>query len=267
MVDNDPNNEEYKLDDLDLLASEPEDQLQPEDETGGVPPEQSENARSQMKPWENPMFRKGAIALGGLILVVLCYKMIHAIFAGKPTKNEITPVAVQQKPFQQNQAQPPTMNLEVGDNAMAKKLTSLEQTQGNLNATLQTVNTQISEMNSAVSDVSSKMTTLSANLAALSEKLDAQTQEIARLVALNTKRHVVRRSMGPRRGAANTAVMYSIQAIIPGRAWLISSDGSSMTVREGSSVAGYGVVKLIDAEQGRVLTSSGHVIRFSQVDS
>ncbi|MBA3536672.1 MAG: type IV secretion protein IcmG, partial [Tatlockia sp.] len=62
-------------------------------------------------------------------------------------------------------------------------------------------------------------------------------------------------------------LMYFIQAIIPGRAWLIATNGSTITVREGTRIAGWGVVKLIDPIQGRVLTSSGRIIRFSQRDS
>ena len=63
------------------------------------------------------------------------------------------------------------------------------------------------------------------------------------------------------------AVYYYIQAVIPGRAWLVSSQGLTITVREGTSVPGYGIVKLIDPNQGRILTSSGRTITFSQQDS
>ncbi len=268
MVDNDPNNDEYKLDDLDLLASEPEDQLQPEDNDVAVSSEGRDHTSDTMKPWENPMLRKSAIVLGGFFLVLLCYKMMSSFITGGSKKNEIMPVTVQQKSFEQHPSQQSTMNFGVtSDSGMAKKLNSLEQEQSNMNSTLQTVNNQVSSMNSTVSDVSSKISALSAHLTALSDRLDTQTREIERLTALNTKRHTVKYSRIHQRGLPSTVVMYSIQAIIPGRAWLIASNGSSMTVREGSPVAGYGVVRLIDAERGRILTSSGRIIRFSQVDS
>ncbi|HAF87135.1 MAG TPA: type IV secretion protein IcmG, partial [Legionellales bacterium] len=60
---------------------------------------------------------------------------------------------------------------------------------------------------------------------------------------------------------------YYIKAVIPGRAWLIAANGSTLTVSEGTNIKGYGMVKLIDSTQGRILTSSGRVIRFSQQDS
>jgi len=67
--------------------------------------------------------------------------------------------------------------------------------------------------------------------------------------------------------AATPPAQYFLQAIIPGRAWLISTNGDTVTVREGTRISSYGVVRFIDAKRGRVLTSSGQVIRFSQEDS
>ena len=58
-----------------------------------------------------------------------------------------------------------------------------------------------------------------------------------------------------------------MQAVIPGRAWLIANNGSTITVREGTPIPGYGIAKIIDPIKGRVMTSSGKEIRFSQDDS
>jgi intracellular multiplication protein IcmG len=60
---------------------------------------------------------------------------------------------------------------------------------------------------------------------------------------------------------------YNIQAVIPGRAWLIATNGATLTVSQGTAIPGYGIVKLIDPVQGKVTTSSGQIIRFSQEDS
>ena len=62
-------------------------------------------------------------------------------------------------------------------------------------------------------------------------------------------------------------MLYYIQAVIPGRAWLIATNGSTLTVREGSTIPGYGIVRKIDPNLGKVFMSTGKVIRFSQLDS
>lgn len=57
------------------------------------------------------------------------------------------------------------------------------------------------------------------------------------------------------------APSYTVHAIIPGRAWLKSSGGQIITVREGDKVGDYGTVAVIDAGNGLVRTSSGITFR------
>ena len=107
------------------------------------------------------------------------------------------------------------------------------------------------------------MTELNGVIANLSAKVDQQSREIEGLTIRRQEANKVYH-----RGAQATHFpKYHIQAVIPGRAWLIATNGATLTVREGTAVAGYGMVRLIDPSQGRVTTSSGQVIRFSQEDS
>jgi intracellular multiplication protein IcmG len=59
---------------------------------------------------------------------------------------------------------------------------------------------------------------------------------------------------------------YFVQAIIPGRAWIVNEKGMAMTVRVGSEIPGYGIVKEIDPPEGRVVMSSSKVFRFKHDD-
>ena len=52
--------------------------------------------------------------------------------------------------------------------------------------------------------------------------------------------------------------------MIHGRAWLQNKKGNTFTVKIGDKLKGYGKVKLIEPEQGVVITSSGDVIRFKE---
>jgi len=58
-----------------------------------------------------------------------------------------------------------------------------------------------------------------------------------------------------------TAPEYVVHAVIPGRAWLKSSEGQIITVTEGDTLDKYGTISIIDAANGVVLTSSGTSFR------
>jgi len=60
---------------------------------------------------------------------------------------------------------------------------------------------------------------------------------------------------------------YHIKAIIPGRAWVKSSEGLSQSITVGDSVPNYGKIKIIDPDHGMILTSSGKLIRYGENDS
>lgn len=60
---------------------------------------------------------------------------------------------------------------------------------------------------------------------------------------------------------------YSVKAIVPGRAWLKSSMGNSITVKVGDKIEGYGVVQTINSPQGLVGMSNGTVFEYGENDS
>ena len=57
--------------------------------------------------------------------------------------------------------------------------------------------------------------------------------------------------------APEVKIPYSVQAIIPGRAWLRSDNGETITVAEGDMVKGVGRVTKIDPYDGIVEINTG----------
>jgi intracellular multiplication protein IcmG len=262
MVDNDHTNDEYQLDDLDLLAAEPEAQLQPE------PVEQV--AQEERAPFVmTQMLRNGLIVVGSLILLVFFYKFIGSFKSGNKlaAQEQIIPVAeTKSMPFNNI----PVQNAALGTTEephLSNKLSMLGEDQKNMGLNVAAINNQLSSVSSMMTDMSNKVVALNGMLSTLNDKVDSQSKEIERLITLqqSTKHKAIRSSRLSR--TSIPANVFSLQAVIPGRAWIIAQNGTTMTVREGTVIAGYGVVKLIDSKQGRVVTSSGHIIRFSQSDS
>lgn len=55
---------------------------------------------------------------------------------------------------------------------------------------------------------------------------------------------------------------YTVEAVVPQRAWIQKGDGSTMTVTIGEALPGLGAVVAIDPYSGNVTTASGTVIKY-----
>ncbi len=149
---------------------------------------------------------------------------------------------------------------------VTQKLSALESTQERMQSEFVSTNNQLNGINSNISEMMVKVTELNRAIALYAAKAEEQERIIARMTA-EAEALKKARARPPVKRVAAPVTKYYIQAVIPGRAWIIASNGSTLTVREGTMIPGLGMVKLIDARQGRVITGSGRVIRFSQEDS
>ena len=214
------------------------------------------------------IFRNILILFGVVIGIFIVYKLFNVFYvynAKKVTVSTVQPFV--QKPISNNiksHVESSTVTPMIAPE-INRKLSALEVTEQANRTDITNFNNQISSINSNMNDLTNKIGALSQSISDLTSKLEQQSQQIIMLTSQhkpkNRTHHVYyRRSTKP-------SVKYYIQAVIPGRAWLISTNGTTITVREGSSVPGYGIVKLIDPNQGRVLTGSGRIIGFSQQDA
>lgn len=266
MVDDNQNNDEYKFEGLGSLENDPLNNI--DEPHAGV---SSYEVPSTQSP--NNVKRNALITIGIIILLVLIYRLFSPSPIPKNTMVPVTtttqPVAtttttVQQQP--QEMLQPIVVKPQplVSENTqnLNNKVNSIERSQQNVRDEVNAVSQQVSTVNTNVNNLNNQITNLNQTINNLTSQLAKQSEQIN---ALTMKAHpkVVRKVVR----SFEKPVHYHIQAIIPGRAWLIGTNGSTLTVREGTKVAGYGTVKLIDSMDGRIITSSGHVIRFSQDDS
>lgn len=258
MADNDQNNDEYNFAELDSLDNESMSDL----EAGA-----DSMSTSHHQPVVKKDIRRNAlIAIGLIIFLFIMYKFLGSIFSKKTqtaSQPVIAPVSqVTPQPVQAVVVPTPQPVITQVDPDLKQKVSAMEIANQSMRAEVSSLTEQVNGINNNMNSLTEQMTKLNQLLTDLSSQVALQTQEINTLMARTQPKRAkpVARHVSPR-------VMYYIQAVIPGRAWLIGSNGSTLTVREGTKVAGYGVVKLIDSIQGRVLTSSGQVITFSQDDS
>ena len=262
MADNDQYNDEYQFADLDAISPDGDDQNQ-EGNAGA-----SENPPET--PRENNIKRNAIIVIGVVVLLMVLYKIIGMFHTEKKDTDIINPPPVQTVfPTQPSVPSQPVTPVSqstpsMSDTKVAQKLSDLETNQQTTLTEVTAVNNQLGGINNNVNAMSAKMAELTGLVASLTAKLEEQSRALEQIIirreAKTVQRHVPHK-------ARPHYPKYNLQAVIPGRAWLIATNGATLTVREGTVIAGYGIVKLIDPNQGRVTTSSGQVIKFSQEDS
>lgn len=232
---------------------------------------------SKVTQWRKNIF----IGCGFLVVVILVYKIIGGVMAPKVSGsiNSIPaqPVAnVVQTPPQQSLAQglnqntaeaPATPSLHEivntynqdhgGENRIAK----LEVISGSMRQEVSNLNNVTQSLQSSIDQINAQLTQLNASMALLTDKMQAQMLQQA---ASQKKMMIKKGSLTPK--PVVKKVVYQIMAIIPGRAWLKSSNGATVTVSVGTQLSGYGTVTKIDPQLGNVVMSTGQIIQFSADD-
>jgi intracellular multiplication protein IcmG len=215
---------------------------------------------------ENTPARNAVVAIGTIIILVLIYMVISSIF--ESDKSNIAKQKVTQIPQNKIQTNYPAIQETkvVKDYALEKKLTIVEQNQNNLQSRFEEIKAQSLSVNNNLTQLMEKINELSQKVTSLATTVDEQSQAIISMKQRSVSEHKIKVVKKPIY-KPQQYLEYNVQAVIPGRAWLIANNGSTKTVRKGSMLPGYGIVTIIDAIQGRVMTSSGKMIKFSQEDS
>lgn len=215
---------------------------------------------------ENIQVRNAIIA--GLVLVFLI--IIYQVTSGFVSKNSDNKSSQKLNSLDNVKLQPTPSSAIIEDtfarekNMINQSLTKVRENQDVINSKIATLSADNSKMIAEYQDLSDKVNKLAMQIEQLSKAVEEQSQSIMSLS--------IRRDYHPRQAHRQHVVRpnymkYFVKAVIPGRAWLIGENGSTLTVRKGSIIPGYGVVTMVDVSQGRVLTNSGKIITFGQNDS
>lgn len=269
MADKDQYNEEYHFSDSDDINP---DVLEPD--MGGAEEEVASDRPYKPAGSETNVRRNAIIAVVTLLLAFVLFRYIVSYF----TSDELaqTPEPVQPRPQPVVTAPTPTptpvapsrvaptpTTAAITDSRTVERLSSLEANQQNLQSSVSSVNSEVASLNATVNQLNSNISELNQVVSTLAQKMTEQSSQIELIISRSKPQKptkIVHKVEKP-------VIRYYVQAVIPGRAWLIGSNGTTLTVREGTPIPGYGVVKLVDSNQGQVITSTGKIIRFSQQDS
>ncbi|OGT52821.1 MAG: hypothetical protein A3F17_05370 [Gammaproteobacteria bacterium RIFCSPHIGHO2_12_FULL_41_15] len=181
-------------------------------------------------------------------VVVVLIAVVLIAFEFMTPSNKIKPVSTEPVAVQPTVPVPP--NPQVVDQL------------NTLNSDAQTNQAAINQLQSQIEDLRSQVAQANASQAQLSQSLTLLTEQIK---DLTTKLHPSKTATAFK-VPVPAPIVFHLRAIVPGRAWIVSSDGLSESVSVGDSVPQYGTVQTVDANRGLVLTSSGKVITYGVND-
>ena len=228
------------------------------------------------------MWRKNIIVGAGLIIVVfIVYKVISTFFVSNETRampqvpmsaktslpsnvvsNSMpaTPVMSAMSPPVTNNAASlhDSVNLYNQNRQENQQLTQLEATTQNIGSEISNLQDTTQSLQASIVNINSQLSQLNTALTTLTNQMQVQENRWSQLQKKQQKK--------PMPKPVVKQETYQTLAVIPGRAWLKSSKGATITVGVGTVVPGYGKVVMIDTQSGSVVTESGSIIQFAPSD-
>lgn len=217
------------------------------------------------------------IALGAIAVIFSIYKLVDVLFmsstpnrvarsaitAQLPTTNTTSAVPASttslmpaEKPvISDMNTQPPVAS--VAGNKFDDRLTALEGQSTDVQAKLDQLTSQLADMQNSVSSLGSQVSSLNDSMQALNVQFAKQ----------QTQQQEAKKKLTHQKVNKTPQPIYYVRAMIPGRAWLVTEGGGTITAAVGDKLPGYGIVQVIDATQGTLTTSTGAIISYNPDDS
>lgn len=185
------------------------------------------------------------IAIGVLVAVVIVFTLMRVMHKPAPVVQTPPPAVVQQP---------------VVDPQITAAIDSLKADSLNNTSTVNQLQSQVQSLTNALSQSRAQQQQLSQSVMLLAQQVQQLNTQVKTLaqpkpVKIAAPVPVVKKPTAP-------VITYQLRAVVPGRAWIVASDGQSQSVAVGDHVQQYGVVQSIDADAGVVITTSGKTIKF-----
>ena len=188
------------------------------------------------------------IVLGILFVIILGFatnSLVNHFTSVKITKeNAALPKAT--SPAQQGASMQQVAPVPVATESEVTRLNDVivlqQQGMDQMQASINALQESVSTLNGTIGDLNQKMTDAMSKAA---QKPAARPKAVAMMPAEPIR------------------PVYTIRALVPGRAWLQTSNGQSITVINGDQIPGYGSVQDIDLNAGQVVLSDGTIIGYN----
>lgn len=201
------------------------------------------------------------IIVGGILVVYMIFsissskKSQDAEMQKVMTQNE---AAMVQQPVATPEPKRAVVTMQFGADPGSAQVTQM---QADLQQKIDTVMQQATSDKDSITNLGNAIAKTQQDLAAIGQQIEQLTNSVQQILAELAKMEA-EKAAAKKVVKRKPPVAYHVRAIVPGRAWLESADGKSVTLRVGDKLEGYGVVRVIAPRQGMVLMSNGSVIQY-----
>lgn len=219
----------------------------------------------------NPMARNLMIAVGVIAVIFTVYKLMGLYFTPKQktsakAKATITKVAPVKRATPKKMTSIKTVKPVVASTPVVTKQ-SIDNLKNEITVLVRQQNmankTELDRLNSSVGTIRTELIDIQNTIEQLKKTAESLDKKLAQRAAPAKRKVIKKRRKRVYRGVPRARrTHYVIQAMIPGRAWIKSKKGSTLTISAGSRVPGYGIVREIDAQRGIVITHTGATIKY-----
>lgn len=183
------------------------------------------------------------IVVGVVVVAIIVFQMTKPSHTVKVVK-QAQQVQRQQVPSLQEQQQ----------NALLNKVDSLSQAANSSKNAESQLAGEVSQLKTSLNQSANNNKAMREAMIALANQVQGLQEQLKK--ATTTPKHIKKLPPAP-------VLTFRLRAIIPGRAWIEGSNGEADSVAVGNKIKNYGKVTAIDADAGKVVTSSGKDITYN----
>ncbi|WP_218814855.1 hypothetical protein [Rickettsiella endosymbiont of Dermanyssus gallinae] len=189
--------------------------------------------------------------IAGFIFILLIfgtYKLLSGLFHGiskQPVVAKVKPIA---------KIDPSKQGMVVNVDNTTSRLDHLAQGQLDVQSSIQSLDSELSSIQTTLANLTTQLTQVNDEI----QSLHAGQATLIKSQIKPVKKPIAEKEI--------PKPVYYVRAMIPGRVWLTTQEGTTLTLGVSDKLAGYGVLDSINVNQGIVTFSSGAVIGYSPDD-
>jgi len=144
-------------------------------------------------------------------------------------------------------------------------MSSMANVESKLTQTLQVIQQQNVQLTQQLVEMNGRVQTLESAFNQSNQAVEGLAQQVVQLQSnpLNAKKPQSEKKFIPTPAVDDEKPQYTVEAVVPQRAWLQTAEGNTVTVMVGDSLPGLGAVATIDPYSGNVTMSSGKVLKYA----